>query len=88
MSEEITKLGLPARLANAHEFSGVGSFTDADAAHVEFAKVTVRTAADAAAVVEAGRELDRESGRLSALGDGVVTLALYDEGFTCHKGKR
>jgi hypothetical protein len=86
-SKEITKRVLPARLANAHEFSGVGFFTDADAAHVEFAEVSVRTAANAAAVVETGRELDLEACGLPAVSRGVVTLAFYYEGLACHKRK-
>lgn len=88
VSEEITKRVLPARLANAHEFSGVSLFTDADAAHVEFAEVSVRAAANAAAVVETARELDRETSRLAAFCGGALTLAFYDEGFTCHKEER
>lgn len=50
------KMELPTGFGDAGDVAGVGMITEADAAHLEFAEIAVRSAADFAAVVLAGGE--------------------------------
>ena len=58
-------------LANSGDLALVSQFTEADTADAVVAQVSVRTAADLAAVVLAGRELG-------------LALLLENHGFLCH----
>ena len=51
------KMELPTGFSDAGDVAGVRVITEADAAHLEFAEVAVRSAADFTAVVLAGGEL-------------------------------
>ena len=53
----LNRLDLPGSLANARDLTLVSQLTEADTADTEITQVSVRTAADLAAVVLTSREL-------------------------------